>query len=190
MQARTLLLIVLIAALGYFGYDRYRTNEARGPEFEESPDQLTDLSLSEVKRRYEAQGYRLKCYGDLQRNERISDDDYLCLAPIRSAFDDVPASLVVFFFKEERLRHVRFEFPASSFTPLQDYMSQKLQNATQLDGNRLYHFGLDPSGNNLVVWATQHGLLTTTATNLSNESVILLWSGKDNFPVTSDWPES
>lgn len=184
MQSRTFLLIGLLAVLAYLGYDRYQASEIKGVEFVEAPDQLSELSLSEVKQRYQQQGYRLKCYGDLQRNERISDDDYLCHAPITSAFDDIPARGVVFFFKEERLRHVRFEFPASSFDALQAYLSGKLKNATRLDGNSLHDFGFDTSGNSLAVWGTRHGLLTTTASNVANQPVVLLWSGKANYPKT------
>ena len=52
----------------------------------ETPAQISAQSQSEIISHYRSQGYRLRCYGDLGPRERIRNDDYLCLAPISSAF--------------------------------------------------------------------------------------------------------
>lgn len=203
MQTRPLLLVGLAAALGYFAYftyDRHQTAAANtraqvqvvvpanAPDFTETPDQISAQSQSEIISRYTELGYRLKCYGDLGPQERIRNDDYLCLAPIRSAFADIPASQVIFFFKGERLSHVRFQFPPSSFEPLQRYLSTGMQNAKRLRESKFGDFGLDPSGNNLVAWGTPSGLLTTTESNHAGEPVIVLWSAKQNFARKKNRP--
>lgn len=193
MQTRALLLAGLATALAYWAYDRHQAATADAqvrapvvvptdaPDFLETPEQISEQSQSEVISRYTSQGYRLKCYGDLGPRERIRNDDYLCLAPIRSAFADIPASQVVFFFKKGRLNHVRFLFPPSSFEPIRYYLTTGLENARRLPESRFGDFGLDPSGNNLVVWKTPHGLLTATETNRAGDPVIVLWSAKKNF---------
>ncbi|MCE4072611.1 MULTISPECIES: hypothetical protein [Pseudomonas] len=196
MQTRTLLLAGLAAALAYYAYDAYHRRQAAtavaqasapvvvptdAPGFMETPAQISAQSQSEIISHYRSQGYRLRCYGDLGPRERIRNDDYLCLAPISSAFADIPASQVVFFFRKERLSHVRFLFPPSSFKPLRYYLTTGLENARRLPESRFGDFGLDPSGNNLVVWRTRHGLLTATETNRAGEPVVVLWSAKTNF---------
>lgn len=200
MQTRALLLAGLAAALAYYAYDRHQaaTPDAQvrapvvvpadAPGFMATPEQIASQSQSEIINHYTEQGYRLKCYGDLGPRERIRNDDYLCLAPISSAFADIPASQVVFFFRKERLNHVRFLFPPSSFEPLREYLTTGLANARRLPESRFGDFGLDPSGNNLVVWRTRHGLLTATETNRAGEPVIVLWSAKKNFARMKNSP--
>lgn len=204
MQTRTLLLAGLAAALAFLVYDRHQAAKANAPVlvrapaivpanapgFMESPDQISAQRQDEIISRYTNQGYRLKCYGDLGPRERIRHDDYLCLAPISSAFADIPASQVVFFFRKGRLNHVRFLFPPSSFEPLKYYLSTGLYNARRLQEARFGDFGLDPSGNSLVVWKTPHGLLTATESNRANDPVVVLWSARQNFARMKNrpWP--
>lgn len=200
MQTRALLLAGLATALAYFAYDRHQASRADAqvlapvvvptdaPGFMETPEQISSQSQSEIINHYTSQGYRLKCYGDLGPRERIRNDDYLCLAPISSAFAEIPASQVVFFFKKERLNHVRFLFPSSSFEPLRGYLSTWQENARRLPESRFGDFGLDPSGNNLVVWKTQYGLLTATETNRAGEPVVVLWSARKNFARMKNSP--
>lgn len=202
MQTRTLLLAGLAAALAYLAYDRHQAATADvparapvvvptdAPGFMETPDQISAQSQAEIISHYTDQGYRLKCYGDLGPRERIRNDDYLCLAPISSAFAEIPASQVVFFFKKEQLSHVRFQFPPSSFEPLKYYLATGLASARRLQESRYGDFGLDPSGNNLVVWKTPHGLVTATETNRAGDPVIVLWSARQNFARMKNRPWS
>jgi len=147
------------------------------PSFIESPDYFSARNQSDIIREYQNRNYQLKCYGNLRHEEKISkQDDYLCFAYISSAYDNIPAKLVTFFFSKNKLSHVRLEVPDSSFSKLQNYLARKLANYPRLDLLPNHNFGTDNFGNPLMVWAVKEGLITTSTISTAGQNEVLLWS--------------
>ena len=152
------------------------------PSYSESPDYYSAREQADIIRENQARGHRLKCYGNLGQAERINtQDDYLCSANIGSAYDNIPARLVTFFFAKKKLNHVRIEFAGDSFDSLQDYLSRKLASYPRLDQRPHANFGTDPFGKPLMVWRVRDGLLITAAQDTPNQKPVLLWSSINSF---------
>lgn len=147
------------------------------PKFIESPDYFSPRDQDDLIREYKNRNYKLDCYGSLQKEERIGkEDDYLCNAYMSSAFDNIPARRVTFFFAGKKLSHVRMEFPEKSHAKLQDYLGRKLADFPRLDQKPGFKFGTDNFGKPLMVWAVREGLLTTATESTQGETQLLLWS--------------
>jgi hypothetical protein len=179
----------LVVGLGIFCFDRlpktYRYEiedwyaRLGEPAFVESPDSFTKRTQNDLIREYKNRGHKLKCYGDLQREERIvAQNDFLCSAHINTAYDGIPARLVTFFFTKGELSDVRIEFPSSSFKKLQSYLYRKLANRTRLDTLPQYDFGTDNMGGRLMVWAVPNGLLITSDSEVPGDRTVLLWTSR------------
>lgn len=182
-------LAILTTAAGILIYDRlpatyrYAIDDwyARigQPAFVISPDSFTTLPQAEVIREYTNRGHKLKCYGNLQREERIhNNNDYLCSAHISTAYDGIPARLVSFFFAGGELTDVRLEFPSSSYQKLLSYLSRKLENRRRLDKLPQYDFGTDNMGGKLLVWAVPDGIVVTSDSEVKGDITVLMWSSR------------
>lgn len=148
------------------------------PTYADSPDFFSPRDQALIISENQARGHKLKCYGNLGDAERIdAQDDYLCSAFISTAYDNIPARLVTFFFSKNKLHNVRIEFAAGSFNKLQDYLSRKLADYPRIDQLPNAKFGTDPFGKKLVVWRVKEGLITTTAEDTPGQNPIVLWSG-------------
>ena len=149
------------------------------PAFIVSLDTFTTRPQAEVIREYTNRGHKLKCYGDLRREERLRDtDDYLCSAHIGSAYDGIPARLVTFLFSRGELTDVRLEFPSSSYPKLMDYLSRTMTNRRRLDKLPQYNFGTDNMGGKLIVWAVPDGVVVTSDSQVEGDITVLMWSSR------------
>ncbi|MCB4361383.1 hypothetical protein [Quatrionicoccus australiensis] len=182
----------LIVGLGIFCYDRlpkkyrYEIDDwyARlgEPTFIESPDSFTNRPQDDLIREYKNRGHKLKCYGNLQHEERITaQNDFLCLAHINTAYDGIPARLVTFFFTKGELSEVRLEFPSSSFKKLMSYLSRKLENRRRLDRIPGNNFGTDNMGGKLMVWEVPTGVLVTSDSEVPGDITVLIWLSKKSL---------
>lgn len=150
------------------------------PQYTDSPDLLSARDQADLIREYKNRNYDLKCYGNLQHEEKINrSDDYLCDAYISAAFDNIPARRITFFFSKNTLSHVRIELPEKSFMKLQDYLSRKLADYPRLDNLPIFNFGTDSFGKPLMVWGVKEGLITTSAASTPGYTQIVLWSAMD-----------
>jgi len=185
------LMKILIAALivggGTLAYDNlpvHYKREVQGwyarlwaPAFIASPDGFSGRPQDDVIRELKNKGHELTCYGNLQREERINArNDFLCSAYISTAYDNIPARMVTYFFSKGALSNVRIEFPSSSFAQVQDYLSRKMAGRTRLDKLPHNDFGTDNFGARLMVWAVPDGLLVTSSKEVPGHPTILLWS--------------
>lgn len=148
-------------------YDRQRT-----PNYIQAPDLYTARDKASVVRELEESGHKLKCYGNLGDRERIDkNDDSLCSAHISTAYNDIPARLVTFFFAKEKLNHVRIEFAGESFEQLQDYLSTNLTSYRRLDKAPWARFD-----KGLMVWKVKDGLVVASSEKFERGNPIILWS--------------
>jgi hypothetical protein len=149
------------------------------PNFELSPDEFPTQSQSDIIREYNDRGYTLHCYGNLQPEEKASDsDDYVCWIPIRSAYNNIPAQKVAFFFSEEKVNHVRLDFADSSFKQVQQFLQKKMINQQRLDLLPQYSTRTDTFGEPVMIWDIEDGVLQTSAKPTPGRFFIVLWSRK------------
>ena len=147
------------------------------PNFDLPPDAIVETDQASLIGEYRRRGYKLKCYGNLRPEEKISKaDDYECWALVKSAYDNIPAKMVTFFFSNEKLSHVRLEFPSSSFEKLLNYLNLRLANYPRLDQIPGRRFGTDIYGKSLMVWGVKQGVVVTSESVTPGQPITLLWS--------------
>lgn len=140
------------------------------PGFDKELDELVSISKKDVVREYESLGYNLRCYDSIQKRSKISKyNDSLCWANINYIYDDIPVENIAFFFYQNRLTHIRIEYPYSSFDRLHTWL--KVKNV----GKKWPNFGVDKYGRKLLVWKGKGGLLVTSYTT-QGQNNNLLWT--------------
>lgn len=186
---KLLFLAILTTGAGLLIYDRlpatyrYEIDDwyARigQPAFTTSPDTFTTHPQAEIIREYTNRGHKLKCYGDLRREERINrNNDYICSGHISTAYDGIPARLVTFLFFKHELIAVRIEFPSTSYPKVLDYLTRKLGDQRRLDTRPGANFGTDNLGGKLLVWAVPDGIVVTSDSQVKGDITVLMWSSR------------
>lgn len=146
------------------------------PNFTLPLDSITLREQASLIGEFKRRGYELKCYGNLRPEEQITAaDDFECWALIKSAYDNIPAKTVTFYFAREKLSHVRLEFPELSFGKLKSYLDRRLANYQRLDRVPGDHIGTDIFGKPLMAWKVKGGVVVTSEPT-PEQPTILLWS--------------
>jgi hypothetical protein len=70
------------------------------------------------------------------------------------------------------------EFPESSFSKLQSYLSRRMTRYPVLDSNGY----TDNFGKPLIVWQVESGFMTTSAESTEGQPITLLWSSNSQGP--------
>ncbi len=147
----------------------------KAPNFDLPPNRFPELSQSDIIREYNDRGYTLYCNGNLRPEEQVSKrDDYACWMPIKSAYNNIPARMVTFFFSGGKLSQVRLEFPESSFNQVQEYLQKKMIDQQRLDSLPQYRNRTDLYGEPLLMWQIEGGVVRTTSKATSGRSFIVL----------------
>lgn len=181
------LLAVVLFAAGLTTYDRlplqYKHiisdwyNRIGTPHYVEAPDLYSERDQASVISDMQARGHKLKCYDNLGDRERIDkNDDYLCSAHISTAYNNIQARLVTFFFAKGKLNHVRIEFASRSFDDLQNYLSMSLVAYPRMDKSPWARFE-----EGLMVWRVKEGVLMASAEKAYGRNPIILWSSRTSF---------
>lgn len=186
LLALTLLVGIVLAFVYYISPKHYRyeiSDRLAGlaaPNFDHPPDKFNAANQSDIIREYKNRGYTLDCYGNLRPEEKLSKaDDYVCWAPIKSAYNNIPAKMLTFSFKEGKLNRVRLEFPDSSFGEVQIFLGKKLGNERRLDTLPQYQSRTDIYGERLMIWEVKDGFITTSSKATPGQSLIILWQSKE-----------
>lgn len=152
------------------------------PNFDLPPNQMKSARQDDWIAEYRNRGYDLHCYGNLRPEEQASkDDDYNCWGIIKSAYDNIPARMIVFWFHKGELQHIKIELPESSFASLQDFLGRHFEGVTRLDQSPNSRFGKDVYGKPLMVWATKHGIVVASNAPTSGQPLTLLWTSKEKL---------
>ncbi|HSD36840.1 MAG TPA: hypothetical protein VLC92_04995 [Rhodocyclaceae bacterium] len=147
------------------------------PDFDWPPDDITARDQAGLVAEMGRRGYKLTCYSGLQPEEKIGpNDDYLCWAIIKSAYDNVPARMVSFSFTNKKLSSVKLEFPESSFEALQSYLSRRLQQYPGGPSSR----HKDIFGKPIFVWDVKDAQIMTSEPT-SGKPITLLWSADEQW---------
>jgi hypothetical protein len=152
-------------------------NRIGTPHYVEAPDLYSERDQASVISDMQARGHKLKCYGNLGVRERVDkNDDYVCFAHIGTAYNNMQARLITFFFAKGKLNHVRIEFASSSFDELQDYLSKSLVDYPRMDKSPWARFE-----KGLMVWRVKEGVLMASAEKDPRRNPIILWSSRTSF---------
>lgn len=152
------------------------------PTFILPPNQMKMARQDDWVAEYRRRGYELSCYGNLRPEEQVTkDDDYNCWGIIKSAYDNIPARMIVFWFGKGELQHIKIEFPEESFTSLQDYLARHFSGVTRLDQSASGAIGTDVYGKALMAWRTPHGLVVTSGTPTPGQPLSLLWISNEKL---------
>jgi len=150
------------------------------PNFDLPPKAMKRAHQIEWVAEYMRRGYELNCYGNLRPEERLSkDDDFICRAIIRSAYDNIPARSVFFWFRRNELQNIKLEFPEESFPLLQDYLKRYFVGVRRLDRAGSAAFGTDIYGRPLMVWPTDNGMIVVSSAPTPGRPLTLLWISKE-----------
>lgn len=152
------------------------------PNFDLPPNQMKSAKQDEWIAEYRRRGYDLHCYGNLRPEEQVSkDDDYNCWGLIKSAYDNIPARLIVFWFHKGELQHIKIEFQNGSFAHMQEYLDKHFEGVARLDQIPNSKFGKDIYGKPLMVWPTQTGIIVTSNAPTSGQPLTLLWTSREKL---------
>jgi len=186
-KTRTKLLFVftVIVVVVFFVFKSY-SNKQQNAKYEEQDAQerqfapnfntqllsLEDTDQSDFLKEYKLQGYNLRCFSNLRSREKIGkNNDYLCWAIIKNAYDNIPARQVAFFFYKKKLVHVRLELPNSSHFLLQKYLATNMFNRPRLD-----HVPGNTLDDSLISWKADNGIIVTEKN--PDDNIIILWSSE------------
>ena len=181
-----LVALIFLSVAGFLALPREKQFDIRdaikhpfAPHLDLPPDGPAATDQDTWIGEYQRRGYALKCHSRPLPEERIEEsNDYVCWGLISKAYDNIPARSVIFFFSRKELRHVKVEFPESSFTALKDYLSRRLAKYPRLDLDTRHQFGTDIYGKPLMVWATANGLVTTSSAATGGQPITVLWSSR------------
>jgi hypothetical protein len=152
------------------------------PNFDLVPNKIKSARQDEWIAEYRRRGYELHCYANLRPEEQISkDDDYNCWAIIKSAYDNIPAMMLVFWFSKGELQHLKVDFPDNAFASLQNYLSRHFEGVSRLDQTSSAPFGKDIYGQPLMVWPTRYGIVVTSKAATAGQALTLLWTSKEKL---------
>jgi len=159
----------------------------KAPNFDHPLNKFHENSQSDIIREYNARGFTLTCYGNLRPEERVSStEDYVCWMPIKSAYNNIPARMVTFFFSQEKLNHVRLEFPDSSSDQVQEYLGKKLSSERRLDMLPQYRARTNIYGEPLMIWDVKGGVIQTPAKATPGQLFMVLWTRREEGSLSRD----
>jgi hypothetical protein len=179
----SILLFLIIAAIYIYIPTTYknkisdRVERLTAPSFDMPLDAFILREKSDIITEYKNREFNLRCHGNLRIENKIGkDNDSLCWAVISSAFDDIPAISVSFFFSKGKLTHIRLEFPEESFEQVQDYSARRFNSNCKT--SKLLKGKTNIYGEPMITWVCKGGIIVTDKKTTSNRNVVVLWTSK------------
>lgn len=149
-----------------------------------------------IQKHLSAEGFRMRCYGNLEPREKIEPEDTsVCWTITRSAYG-IPSRMLVFFFGDDGLHHMRQDFPKEEWERVRKWL------AAQGDADA-GHFGRDQGGAKILGRRGKTGLILASEPGFMGWTMVM-WQGRDrvmkrcqgtnqNDPkwrlICIDWPE-
>lgn len=182
----------LIFGISLFAYDstpkevRYEIQDwftrLTAKNFDWPPDEFSAREQNDLIGELNRRGYKLNCYPGGLPEDKVGNSDYVCWFVIKSAYDNIPARMVMLFFENKKLSNVKIEFPESSFPLVQSYLLRRLEYDTRLDTARGLKKFKDIYGQKTMVWLTKNGTVTTSSEPTSRQPITVLWTSKESLP--------
>lgn len=175
----TLLLIIGLAVIWYaksrqWGawLDQDETERLAAPAWVYHFEDFTGgISRELLQKQLVKEGFRMRCYGNLQPEERLEPDDLEVCWTIANSTDGIPSRMITFWFGKEGLRQIRMDFAKADWPSVQKWFEAQ---GSVLFGN----FGREQGGQQIVGRRGKTGLLLTSAPGPMNW-VMVLWQSRE-----------
>lgn len=152
------------------------------PALDEPINGSRPLDQDDVIAEYRARGFPLKCYGNLQKYERITpNDDFHCWTVLKSAFDGVPARSFRLWFHKKRLYHVRYEFQNGTLPDIHAFLERSLTDAEARHKDPKNTLGVDANGYPLLAWHTRYGVVAVNSVEGASGTNYVLWTSWESY---------
>jgi hypothetical protein len=136
-------------------------------------DFAAGIPLAGIQKHLTAEGFRMRCYGDLEKREKISPDDTDVCWTIANSTDGIPSRMIVFFFGQDGLRHIRQDFPKEQWPAVRDWVQR--QGDAVAGG-----FGYDDQGGGkLQARRGKTGLIVVSEPGFSGW-VMVMWQAREH----------
>lgn len=144
---------------------------AAAPAFTLAPDNFRLQTLSELTQMLRATGHKVRCYGDLRRNEKLYPQiTQICWTHASTAWG-MPLENISFHFGGQVLEFVRLEFPHAQWPRVRQWFAA-------LPGEDAGTFGHDGDGNTVVGRRAGAGLLITAPPS-PRSTILVLWESNN-----------
>lgn len=134
-------------------------------------DFTTGISQADIRKHLSAEGFRMRCYGNLEQREKIEPEDTsVCWTITRSAYG-IPARMLVFFFGDDGLHHIRQDFPSEEW----DAVSTWLKQQGDADAGE---YGRDQGGAKIAGRRGKTGLILASKPGFMGWTMVM-WQGRE-----------
>lgn len=135
------------------------------------------MPQTDIQKYLSAEGYRMRCYGNLGPNEKIGPDDTsVCWTIVQTAYG-IPARMMVFSFRDDRLQGIRQDFPREEWPAVREW----LRKQGDADAGS---FGRDQFGVKVIGRRGKTGLILSADPGLGGWTMVL-WRPREQV-LTGD----
>lgn len=179
------LVIVGLAAIWYAKVSQWgqwldsdEAERLRAPVWAYDFDDFTGgMPLADIRRYLSAEGFHMRCYGNLGPNEKINPDDTsVCWTIAQSAYG-IPARMMVFSFRDDHLQGIRQDFPREQWPAVRDW----LRKQGDADAGT---FGRDQFGAKVIGRRGKTGLVLSSDPGLGGWTMVL-WQPRERVLADS-----
>lgn len=134
-------------------------------------DFTTGIKQADIQKHLSAAGFRMRCYGNLEPREKIEPDDTsVCWTISRSAYG-IPSRMIVFFFGDDGLHHIRQDFPKEEWNAVRTW----LQAQGDADAGE---YGRDQGGARINGRRGKTGLILGSEPGFTGWTMVM-WQGRE-----------
>lgn len=134
-------------------------------------DFTTGIPQAALQKHLAAEGFRMRCYGNLEQREKIeAGDTSVCWTIARSAYG-IPARMIAFFFGDDGLHHIRQDFPKEEWDAVRNW----LQTQGDADAGT---YGRDQGGAKINGRRGKTGLILASEPGFTGWTMVM-WQGRE-----------
>jgi len=135
------------------------------------------IPMEDIRKRLAAEGFRMRCYGNLERHDQIEISDTHVCWTLANNIDGMPSQAIAFFFGPEGLRHIRIAFGREQWPAAKAWFER-------FEGVSAGKFGMDSGGGDIFVRKGATGLLQISEGKRA-PSVMALWQSRERLAETT-----
>lgn len=140
-------------------------------------DFVGGIPAEKIRKRLSADGFRMRCYGNLDRQSKIEESDTLVCWTLANNIDGIPSQVIAFFFGPEGLRRIRIAFAPEQWPAAKDWFER-------FEGVAAGKFGVDTGGEDILGRRGTTGLLQISE-GRRTPSVMALWHSRERLAETA-----
>ena len=135
------------------------------------------MAMAEIRQRLSAAGFRMRCYGELGRNEQVEASDTQVCWTLANNIDGIPSQAITFFFGAEGLRHIRIAFAHEHWPAVKAWFEA-------FEGVPAGKFGKDAGGSDILGRRGATGLLLISESRRT-PAIMALWQARGRIAETA-----